>query len=110
MAKLTIHGGDFKKGDGWFYSGSRFVLHDVHGRPQSIPLVQIEAAERASESSLRIFGCDESLLSNFEQAKAERKAGEQMFIACFDDGRLLLASTDQQSVEEVCAAQPEPTL
>jgi hypothetical protein len=100
MAKLTVHGGDFKKGEGWFYPGGRFVLDDEEGTQHSIPLVEIEAAEHASEASLRAFGCD----ADFEHAKAECEAEAQMFIACFDDGRLLLASTDQQSFEEICAA------
>jgi hypothetical protein len=47
----------------------------------------------------------ESLRADFECAMSEGKTGERMFIACFDDGRLLLASTDRTSFEEICAAR-----
>jgi len=51
MAKLMVHGGDFAKGgDGWFYPGGRFVLRDTNGRPESLPLARLEAADQASEA------------------------------------------------------------
>ncbi len=106
MAKLMVHGGDFAKGDGWFYPGGRFVLRDKNGKPESIPLTRVEVADHASKVSLRIFGADESLRSDFENATVESEW--RMFLACFDDGRLLLASTDQRSFAEICAPrQPE---
>ena len=106
MAKLVVHGGDFTKGDGWFYQGGGFVLHDKNKKPESIPLARVEMADHASKTSLRIFKNDESLRSDFESATVE--AEWRMFLACLDDGRLLLASTDQKSFEEICAPrQPE---
>ncbi len=52
MPKLMVHGGNFAKGDGWFYLGGRFVLRDKNGRPESILLARVEAADHASEVSL----------------------------------------------------------
>jgi hypothetical protein len=105
MAKLMVHGGDFAKGDGWFYPGGRFVLRDKNGWPESILLARVEAADHASEVSLALFGGGESLRADFECAMSEGKTRERMFIACFDDGRLLLASTDRTSFEEICASR-----
>jgi hypothetical protein len=100
MAKLTVHGGDFKKGDGWFYPSGSFLLNNKEDKPEPIPLTNVEAAERASDSALRFFTGGESLHADFERSKVHKWA----FIACFDDGRLLFASTDQDSFEQICAA------
>jgi hypothetical protein len=104
MAKLRIQGGDFTRGEGWFYPVGGFVLRGEHNRPQSIPLSQLEAVDHASEISLTTFGADETLRTDYERARTEGAAGEQIFIAIFNDGRLLLASTDQKSFEEICAS------
>jgi hypothetical protein len=108
MVKLTVHGGDFKKDDGWFYPGGHFLLLNKDGKAESIPLASIEAAEPATETLLRVFGGDESLRADFQRGTTTCNVNEQMFIACFDDGRLLLASTDQESIKQICAAgEPE---
>src|SRR6266849_4547007 len=49
MAKLMVHGGDFAKGDGWFYPRGRFVLRDKNGKPEPLPLARLEVADQASE-------------------------------------------------------------
>jgi hypothetical protein len=102
MAKLTVHGGDFRRGDGWFYPGGTLVLRNSDGKPESISLAGVEIAGQASGASLRIYGGDEVLHADFEQAKSESETGKRIFIACLADGRLLLASTDQESFEEIC--------
>jgi hypothetical protein len=102
MAKLTVHGGDFKKGSGWFYPGEHFSLYDKTGQLESIPLARIEASDRASASTLEIFECDESVCADFEKARLEIELSDRMFIASFDDGRFLLASTDQNSFRQIC--------
>jgi len=105
---LKVHGGDFTKGDGWFYPGG-LVLRDRNGKPESIPLPRVQAADHASEISLTMFGGGETLRADFERAMIEGDTAERrLFIAIFADGRLLLASTDQRSFEEICAPrQPE---
>jgi hypothetical protein len=75
MAKLKIHGGDFAKGDGWFYPGVRIVLRDKNGKPESIPLKDLEVADHASEASLRIFGGDEVLIGELERATRRQDRG-----------------------------------
>jgi hypothetical protein len=98
-AKLTVHGGDFTKGNGYFYSGKRFLLRDRNGQPETNPLVRIEACDLASELTLDIFECDDALRADLKHATGVR---ERIFIAYFDDGRHLLASTDQRSFEQIC--------
>jgi len=99
---IEVHGGDFAKGPGWFYPGGSFVMRAKNGRPESIPLSRLEAADHASEISLQIFGAGEALRMDFERATGSEAAGRRLFIAIFADGRLLLASTDQASFEEIC--------
>jgi hypothetical protein len=106
---IEVRGGDFTKGVGWFYRGVSFVLRAANGRPASISFSQLEAVDQASEISLQIFGADETLRRDFEHAveliaPELVAAGHCLFIAKFTDGRLLLASTDQNSFEEICAA------
>jgi hypothetical protein len=101
---IEVHGGDFTKGVGWFYPGVSFVLRAENGRPVSIPFSQLEGVDDASETSLQEFGADETLRIDFEHATESVAAGHCLFIAKFADGRLLLASTDQNSFEEICAA------
>ena len=71
MAKLTVHGGDFRRGDGWFYPGGQLVLRNDDGKSESIPLARVEIAEQASKASLRIYGGDEVLHADFERAITE---------------------------------------
>ena len=103
MARIDIHGGDFAKGLGWFYADNGFVLRDKDGKPASIPLARLEAADQASEASLRIFGVSDSMRADFGDATAQAEPiGWRVFIAIFADGRLLLASTDQSTFNQTC--------
>jgi len=101
---IEVHGGDFAKGVGWFYPGGSFVMRAKNGRPESIPLSRLEAADHASQISLRIFGAGEALRMDFEHATESVAAGHSLFIAIFADGRLLLASIEQTSFEQICGA------
>jgi hypothetical protein len=104
MAKLKIHGGDFAKGDGWFYQSSGFVLRDKKGKSEPIPPKALAVADHASQKSIRAIGGNETLVGELERAPVGDKAGaQQIFVACFGDGRLLLASTDPKSYRKICA-------
>jgi hypothetical protein len=61
LAKLTIHGEDFARGDGWSYSPT-FVLRDKNGKTQFIPLSEVAAVDHATESALWEFGASVSLV------------------------------------------------
>lgn len=99
---LEVHGGDFTRGFGWFYRDGSFVLRAKNGRPEGIPASQLEAVDHASEI-LEIFDAAKTLRNDFEHATVA--TGQTLFIAVFADGRMLLASTDQPSFEQICAAR-----
>ena len=101
MAKLTIHGEDFARGDGWYYSPGCFVLLDKNGRPESIPLAEVLAVDHATESALWEFGASVPVVS--ELVPVLDVSTEPTFVAIFRDGRLLVASTDVKSFEEIYA-------
>ena len=103
MASIDILGGDFAKGTGAFHTGAGFMLHDHDGKSETIPLCRLEVADHASEVSLQIFGAGDALRADFQCVAESEAAGRRVFIAIFADGRLLLASTDQRSFEEICA-------
>ena len=60
--------------------------------------------DHASEISLQILGAGEAVRIDFERAAESEAAGRRLFSALFADGRLLLASTDQTSFEQICGA------
>jgi hypothetical protein len=104
MARIDVHGGDFVKGVGAFHAGSGFVLCDHDGKSESIPLSRLEVADHASEVSLQIYGGGDAMRADLEHVTSESETvGQRVFIAIFADGRLLLASADQTSFEEICA-------
>lgn len=103
MAKLTIYGGDFAKGDGWFYPARGFMFPTKSGRPELISLRNLVAADLASEVSIKLLGGGEALIRELERVPAsDRTAAQRTFIAYFGDGRLLLASTEVKAAEEIC--------
>jgi hypothetical protein len=65
-------------------------------------LASIEATDHVSAVSLRIFGASEPLIH--ELAHVLDTDNQRSFVVIFRDGRLLIASTDQKSFEEICAA------
>jgi hypothetical protein len=103
MANLAIHGGDFGKGDRWFYSSYGFVLRGKSGKPESIPLNRLEFTDQASRATVMAYGGDAALVADLEHVPTDDRL---TFIARFVDGRLLLASTDPKSYGEILAARP----
>jgi|SRR5712691_74020 len=104
MARIDVHGGDFTKGVGAFHTGGGFTLRDRDGKSETIPLCRLRIADHASEVSLQIFGAGDAVRADFQCAAESEAAGRRAFIALFADGRLLLASTDQTSFEQICGA------
>jgi len=98
---IHIHGGDFTKGIAWFYPGG-FVLRAKNGRPESVPLSLVKIADIASEISLQVYGATEALRFDFECASESVSPGHRLFIVAFADGRVLLASADQTTFEQIC--------
>jgi hypothetical protein len=105
MARIDVHGGDFTKGVGAFHTGGGFILRDRDGKSETIPLCRLRMVDHASEISLQIFGAGEAVRTDFEHAPESEGAGRRVFIALLADGRLLLASTDQTSFEQICDAR-----
>ena len=100
MAAIDVLGGDFAKGIAAFHRGSGFLLRDKDGKADTIPLCRLQWADHASEVSLEVFGAFE-LRADLAAAESESQ-GRRVFIAIFVDGRLLLASTDETSFQEIC--------
>ena len=105
MARIDVHGGDFTKGVGAFHTGGGFMLRDRDGKSETIPLCRLQIVEHASEVSLQIYGAGDAVRADFQCAAESEAAGRRVFIALFADGRLLLASTDQTSFEQICGAR-----
>jgi hypothetical protein len=97
VPNLRIHGGDFATGDGWYYSADRFALRDKNGRPEILPLSDVLAVDSASKSSMQEFGVSESLVGEL----APDTNNQRTFVIIFQDGRLLVASTDVKSFGEI---------
>lgn len=101
MPRIVVHGGDFPQSAGAWQSDLGFYLIDVTGAPETIPPDQLTMADHASEITLGIAGASAATRAQFEQATVP--PGHVMFVAVFGDGRMLLASTDQQTFECICA-------
>lgn len=57
MAKVTVHSGDFLKGDGQFSFGSLILRTTEHSwAGETIPITQLETVEVASEESVKKLG------------------------------------------------------
>jgi hypothetical protein len=105
MGKLKIHAGDFAKGRAWFHPGTGFVLQNKNGKRESIPIEDLVVEDEATEGSIRALGGDEAMIGELERvAPSDRTKGQRLFIASFDDGRLLLASARLRSYTEICVA------
>jgi hypothetical protein len=102
MAKLVIYGGDFSKGDGWFYSGRSFVLRNKSGKPETIPLSSLEVTNQASRATVMAYGGDTALVAGLQRVAPDDPL---TFIAQFVDGQLLMASTDPKSHGEILVAR-----
>jgi hypothetical protein len=100
VAQITVHGGDFTKGVGGFHANG-FTLLDQHGIAVAMPLGQLTTAQPATAIALSVFGAGARLWRDFERARKSIAAGHYLFIAKFADRRLLLASTDQVTFEQI---------
>jgi hypothetical protein len=115
MAKITVHAGDFLKGDGQFNFGVlnlRTAKHSWLG--ENIPITQLETVEVASEESVKkiggtigwgatgalVFG-PVGLLAGLLLGGKKK---EVTFVAKFKDGRKLLATTDSGTFTKLQAA------
>jgi hypothetical protein len=98
MGRLKIYGGNFAKGRAWFTPRAGFVLRDKDGKQESISVEALAVAGRATEESILALGGDEALVDELERVPPSDKiGGQRVFIASFDDGRLLLASASLRS-------------
>jgi hypothetical protein len=102
MARIEVHGGDFRKGIGALHARDGFTLRGQKGEVQKISFCQLTMVDQASTISLSIFGASEPLQRDFERAAESMSAGRRLFIARFADARLLLASADQTTFEQIC--------
>jgi len=117
MAKITVHAGDFLKGNGDYHFGS-FVLHTEKTRGhlvgEAIHNSQLELIEAASEESVKKLGGaigwgaagavilgPVGLLAGLLLGGKKK---EVTFVAKFKDGRKLLATTDSKTYTKLMAA------
>jgi hypothetical protein len=104
---IKIHGGDFT-GECWFAPGEGLILHDREGKLQRlVSLERIAVADSATEeTTIRTLGADDALVRVLKRVPAEEKIGPRYsFIAKFHDGRLLLASADLATYNEICGGR-----
>ncbi|MDR1063028.1 MAG: hypothetical protein LBL48_03725 [Azoarcus sp.] len=115
MAKVTVHAGDFLKGEGQFNFGSltlKTVAHPWMG--ETILTTQLETVEVASEESVKKiggtigWGAAGALILGPVGLLAGLLLGgkkkEITFVARFKDGRKLLATTDSATYTKLQAA------
>jgi hypothetical protein len=105
MGRLKIYGGDFAKGRAWFYPHSGFLLRTKNGRRESISAEGLAVVDEATEETILALGGDEVLLDDLVRVPPSDRSGSRVFIATFDDGRLLLASASSRSYMEICATR-----
>jgi hypothetical protein len=115
MAKITVHAGDFSKGEGQFSFGSLVLKSSAHAWPgEVIPLSQLESVELASEESVKKlggtlgWGAAGALVLGPVGLLAGLLLGgkkkEVTFVARFKDGRKLMATTDNGTFTKLRAA------
>lgn len=115
MAKVTVHAGDFLKGDSQFTFGSLVLKTKAHSfLGETIPISQLESVEVASEESVKKvggtigWGAAGALVLGPVGLLAGLLLGgkkkEVTFVAKFKDGRKLLATTDSGTFTKLQAA------
>ena len=115
MAKVTVHAGDFLKGDSQFSFGSLVLRTEAHSFVgEVIPITQLESLEAASEESVKKiggtvgWGAAGALVLGPVGLLAGLLLGgrkkEVTFVAKFKDGRKLLATTDSGTFTKLQAA------
>ena len=115
MAKVTVHAGDFLKGDGQFSFGSLTLKTTEHAwLGETIQLSQLESVDVASEESVKKiggaigWGAAGALVLGPVGLLAGLLLGgkkkEVTFVAKLKDGRRLLATTDSKTFIKLQAA------
>lgn len=115
MAKITVHAGDFLKGDSQFSFGSLVLRTEAHSFVgEAIPISQLESVEVAREESVKKiggtigWGAAGALVLGPVGLLAGLLLGgkkkEVTFVANFKDGRKLLATTDSGTFTKLQAA------
>lgn len=115
MAKVTVHAGDFLKGDSQFSFGSLVLRTEAHSFVgEAIPITQLDSVEAASEESVKKiggtvgWGAAGALVLGPVGLLAGLLLGgrkkEVTFVAKFKDGRKLLATTDNGTYTKLQAA------
>lgn len=115
MAKITVHAGDFKKGDGQFSFGMLNFKTDKHPiMGESIPLTSLSEIDVASEENVKKiggtigWGAAGALVLGPVGLLAGLLLGgkkkEVTFVAKFKDGRKVLATTDSSTFTKLQAA------
>lgn len=108
MTKITVHAGDFRKGDGEFNFGSFTLRTDKHRFfGETIALKNLESIEIATEENIKKiggtigWGIVGGLLLGPVGLLAGLIAGgrkkEITFVAKFKDGRKMFATTDNET-------------
>lgn len=115
MAKVTVHAGDFLKGDSQFIPGSLILRTTEHSwLGETISITQLETVEVASEESVKKIGgtigwgaAGALVLGPVGLLAGLLLGGKKKdvtFIAKFKDGRKLLATTDSGTFTKLQAA------
>lgn len=115
MSKVTVHAGDFLKGDGQFSFGSLILKTTAHAfLGETISVTELECVEIASEDSVKKmggtigWGAAGALILGPVGLLAGLLLGgkkkEVTFIATFKDGRKLMATTDSSTYLKMQAA------
>jgi hypothetical protein len=115
MAKITVHAGDFLKGEGQLSFGSIVLKTEDHPWVgEVIPLSKLEMVDTASEENVKKLGgtigwgaAGAVLLGPVGLLAGLLLGGrkkEVTFVAKFKDGRKLLATTDSSTYTKLTAA------
>jgi hypothetical protein len=115
MAKVTVHAGDFNKGEGQYSFGSLVLKTQAHPWVgEVIPLTELEVVDVASEENVKKlggtigWGAAGALILGPVGLLAGLLLGgrkkEVTFVAKFKDGRKLLATTDNGTYTKLQAA------
>lgn len=115
MAKITVHAGDFRKGDGQLSFGMLNFKTDKHPiMGESISLTSLSEVDVASEENVKKiggtigWGAAGALVLGPVGLLAGLLLGgkkkEVTFVAKFKDGRKLLATTDSATFTKLQAA------
>lgn len=115
MAKITVHAGDFLKGDSKFAFGSLHLKTEKHSfAGEVISLDSLTEVEIASEESVKkiggtigwgaVGGLVLGPVGLLAGLLLGGKSKEVTFVARFKDGRKLLATTDSGTFKQLKAA------